>query len=210
MPGHRDGLVDIPGATGIDHQRGVGTDRFARRRDFGDADLMKLDEGVAALDRLGAILPDDIGVAVAQQARIGRHALHLLRSAEQTVERLAGALSGNIPQRNVERRECKTDRAVARAIALLVGDIRHQRRDVGRIAPDRQRRNGPFHRHLGNAASRQAKALAPTDDALVRRDFDEQRFHPRPLRRGGILRRIAEVIGNADVEGFDGCDFHWR
>ena len=206
--GDLDGLRHGPGATGVDRERDVRADRLARGGDFRDADFVQLDVAVAARDRCGAVVPHHIGVAVAQQAGIGRHALDGFGAAEQAIERLAGALAGDVPQRDVERRQRETDRPVARAIALPVGDVAHQRRNVGRVAADRERRNGVLHRDLGDAAGGEAKTLAPADEAFIGRHLDEQRLHIRPLRRRGVLGGIAEVVGHADMERLYGGDFH--
>ena len=133
----------------------------------------------------------------------------VLVAAEQAIKRLARALAGNVPQRDVERRQREGDRTVARAIALPVGDVAHQRRNVGRVAADRERRNRFLHRDFGDAAGGEAKTLAPADDAVVGRHLDEQRLHFRPLHGRGVLGGIAEVVRHADVERLDGGDFHW-
>ena len=196
------------GRARVDGERDVGADRLACGGDLGDADLVQLDLAIAAFERLGAVAADDVGIAEPQQARIGRQALDRFGAAEQAVERLVGALAGDVPQRDVERRQRETDRTVAGAIALPVGDLAGERRDVGRVAADRERRDGARDRDRGDAAGGEPEALAPADHAVVGRDLDEQRFHGPPLHRSGILRGVAEIVRHADMERLDGGDFH--
>jgi hypothetical protein len=69
-------------------------------------------------------------------------------------------------------------------------------------------RNRFLDRDFGDAAGGEAETLAPADDTVIGRHLDEQRLHLRPLRGGGVLGGIAEIVRHADVERLDGGDFH--
>ena len=125
-------------------------------------DLVQLDAAIAALDRPRRIARDQIGIPIAQQARIGRHAIDL-RRPEHPVQRLALCLPGNIPQRDIEFPRARTTPG-------------HCGRSCAAFAPDRpsDRRCRP-HRVRPRAA--QPSWRAPLRSRRIRRNRT-----PPPIR----------------------------
>ena len=165
--GHRNGFVGCPGTIGVDHQLDLGADDAARRRHFGLGDLVQLDARITLLKGVRGVALDEVGLAVAQQARIDRHALGGL-AAQHAIERLAGDLAGDIPQRDVEAGQRIGDRPVARRIVELALQVAHQAADVARIAAERERRHQIGERSPRRRAGAEPESLAPADDARRR------------------------------------------
>jgi hypothetical protein len=73
---------------------------------------VQLDVAIALFDRLLGARRDLLGIAVLQQAGIGRQ-LVAARAAQQPMQRQAGCLAGDVPQRDVEARQREDRDAVA-------------------------------------------------------------------------------------------------
>ncbi len=172
-----------------------------------DQMLVQLDGRVAARDRLLGVAGDEIGLAVAQQARIGRNAIPG-GAAEQAMEGHALRLAGNVPQRDVDAGKRETDRPVPAHGVKLALQVRHERRHVGEFAPDAQRRHDARDRLPRQRRSGKAERLAPAGEAGIGVDAHEQGLHVRPRPERPHLLGAAVLIGHGDEDGFDFRDFH--
>jgi hypothetical protein len=101
---------------------------------------VQLDVAVAAGDGRRRDPAHDIGVGVAQQAGIGRK-LRSAGAAEEAVERQAGRLAGDVPQRDVEAGQAEGDGAVAPEEMQLLLQVAADAADVAGIAADGERRD---------------------------------------------------------------------
>ena len=169
--------------------------------------FMQLDGGVASPNRLLCEACDEIGVAVAQQARIGRNPFPAC-PAEQTVKRHALRLADQVPQRDVDAGEREADRSVPPHGVKLALQIRHDRRHVGNLSPDAQRRD-----HARESFARQrrrckAEGLAPSDQSCVGVDPDEQRLHVRPRAERPHRLGSAMFVGNGDEDWLNPRNLH--
>ena len=169
--------------------------------------LMQFDGGVTSPDRLLREARDEIGTAVAQQARIGRNALPAC-PAEQAMKRHALRLADEVPQRDVDAAEREADRAVPPHGVKLALQIRHERRHVGDLSPDAQRRH-----HARESFARQrrcckAEGLAPSDQSCVGVDPNEQRLHVRPRAERSHRLGSAMFVGHGDKDWFNLGNLH--
>jgi len=169
--------------------------------------FVQLDRGVTAPDRLLGIAGDQIGFAVAQQARIGRNAIPG-RPAEQAVNRHALRLAGNVPQRDVDAGKRETDRPMPPHGMQLALQVGHERGHVGEFAANAQRRDDAQNRLARQRRSGKAERLAPAGNAGIGVDADEQGFHMRPRPERPHRLRPAMLIGCGDENGFDAGDLH--
>jgi hypothetical protein len=101
LQSHVPRLLGRPWAVGVDHDGDVVARRQPRRLDLRLLGLVQLDVAIALLDRLLGARGDLLRIAVLQQAGIGRQ-LVAARAAQQPMQRQAGRLAGNVPQRDVE------------------------------------------------------------------------------------------------------------
>ena len=182
------------------HARDVGLDVVA------DAELQRL---VARLDHRHGFGRQRIGRLVAERdaAGIGRH--RPVRAAEQLVERPAGRLALDVPQRLVEpahRHRGGGARAVAAELHLV--DPRPDARRVGRIHAEHQSAQGSVHEMADRARRPRVMALAPADDAVLGRHLDQ---HAVALGHGADAERDLVLLRDAEGgrEGFDVDDFHF-
>ena len=102
--------------------------------------LVQLDRGIAAPDRLFGVTGNQIGLAVTQQARIGRNAISA-GPAKQAMDRHALRLAGNVPQRDVDAGKRETDRSMPPHGMQLALQVGHECRHVGEFAANAQRRD---------------------------------------------------------------------
>ena len=144
---------------------------------------------------------------VAHQAGVGAHLLPP-RAAEQVAERQAGALAGDVPQRDVDRGMRIDHRPVAAEDVEGLRRLPVQSIDVGCVLADEPRAHIGLERRLGRRDDRVAEALAPAGDAGVGLNLHQQVVHGRKSQAGEVLLRRAHVEGNADVVRVDGRDLH--
>ena len=123
-----------------------------------------------------------------QQARVRRHG-RARRATEQLVQRALSHLAGNVPECDVDAGQREHHRTVPAEDVDLVRHLAHQRRDVGGITPDEQRRNEGVERHLGSGRDRMAERLAPAFHAGVGAHSHQQ--HVDASRRTACDEMIA-------------------
>ena len=119
-------------AVHVDHQRDIFADRFSRGKHRRRGRLVQLDGAIALPQRRLAFLCDEVGIADPQQARIGRNLRALLR-AQQAMQRHAFGAGGEIPQRDIQRRDREHRDAVAAEQMQIALDLLHESRDSGGI-----------------------------------------------------------------------------
>jgi hypothetical protein len=200
-----------PTAVGVDAQLDLGADRRAHRPHARHI-LIRLDPDLnlhgpkALLDRPGG----DLGRALRRDARDrelgGDELAH--RPAEQPVDRQAGGLAQNIPQRHLDRR---LGERVACQRAL---DHDRQPLDRSRVLADqlrRQQRLDEVRRgHLVLAApDRRGGDLADPDDPGVGVELDQQEQRDR-VRAAPALDGALRVDRDTDRDRFDLRNLHWR
>ena len=204
---HLDRLRHAPGAVDVVHDGDVRPRPLARRLDRVDAVLVQLDVPEAALDHLGADAADRLGRDVTQQAGVSAH-LRPARAAEQVAERQAGALAGDVPQRDVDGRMRIDHGSVAAEDVEGLRRLAVQSIDVGRVLADEPRAHIGLERRLGRRDDGVAEALAPAGDAGVGLNLHQQVVHGRKAQAGEVLLRRPHVEGNAHVVGVDRRDLH--
>ncbi|CUJ52345.1 Uncharacterised protein [Achromobacter xylosoxidans] len=202
----------LPGVVAVHHQFHVGADGLARRlqpRLFlarRQAAGLHLDGGKALGDVAGHFLAQmlrRLAVQVVTATGVGRHGLQLDR-AEELVQRQAGGLGIQVPQRDVQR----ADRAHHRALApLQQGLLVHrlpQPLDRVRILAQQHRRQQALHRGLEDCAAGAADvAEADAFDAVGAADLHQSVV----AGRDGAVRKRGDLVqrhgGCANVDGFN-------
>ena len=169
------------------------------------AGRIELDGGEAALDVLDRALGREIRVVVHVnrvaglliEVRVRAQPLAHL-AAEQVIDRLAGRLADDVPQRHLDTAEDAHHRRVGAELEAGAVDLAEHRLDAVRIHPD----DAALHHvvdalddHVG--AERRDVALAVSDNPVVRDDLDEDEV-VAALARGRV----------ADNEGLPGGDLH--
>jgi hypothetical protein len=141
-------------------------------------------------------------VAAGVAAGIGAHVARR-RVRQQLGDRLPGALAGQIPQRQLGRRNGLRHRAVAADPLRAAIQPMPQRRDVARLGAQQQMRQplraGMRHRRLDGGAHDvgAAVALAPAGQPVLRDEAQQE----------AVLRAGAQRVGGAfQAEGIDGRD----
>jgi hypothetical protein len=86
--------------------------RRPRSANLGLLRLVQLDVAIALLDRELGARCDPFGITVLEQARVSRQRGQP-RAAQQAMQRQAGGLAGDVPERDVEAREGERRDAVA-------------------------------------------------------------------------------------------------
>jgi hypothetical protein len=148
------------------------------------------DVAIAPLQRLRRILRDRGGAAIAQQARVSRQ-VGAGAAAEQAVQRQAGGLAGDVPQRDVDARQRVQQRTVPAHAVQHALQLVMQRDDLGRIAADAQRPDQRIERGAGRREDAVAEGLAPAGDAGIGINAHEQHIDagarpPAEQRRGAV------------------------
>ena len=154
-----------------------------------------------------AILPTVLGCAVAHEAGVGAHLLAPC-AAEQVAQRQAGALAGDVPQRDVDAGVRVDHRPVAAEDVEGLGGLAMQRVDVGRVLAEEPRAHVGLERRLGGRDDGVAEALAPAGDAGIRLHLHQQMVHGGKPQAGELLLGRPHVEGDADVVGVNGRDLH--
>ncbi|WP_258576428.1 hypothetical protein [Candidatus Pantoea persica] len=98
---------------------------------------------------------------------------------------------------------------------LLLHQLRYRLRRIGQGFADEKRGDKRAERLFSDGVSQMAKGFAPTAQAIVGTDFDQQRLHPAQRRRGGVEggflllgRAPLRVKGDCDTHYVDGHYFH--
>ena len=204
---HVDRLPHRPGAVGVHHQARVGADRLARGAHLRHGDLVQLDVAIAARGGAFAGGGDHGCLAVAQQAGIGGE-MGDGRRAEHPPQRQVGGLAGDVPQRDVERRQGEHMRAVAAEAVERLRQACAQAADVARVlAEDRGGKLG-IQRGLGGGGGGVAERLAPAFQALVGDDAQPDRVHRLPVQAADLCGLAAHVEWDARPVGLDRGDLH--
>ena len=167
---------------GVDHQPGLRANAVAHRLDQGQvlapaAPDLHLDRGEAALHQAGAFLSETLG-----QVRhpLQHHAVAVDRdapaegAAKQLVERPAVDLAGDVPERDVERRERLDRHALLAVIAQQVVDLVPDHLAGHRVHAEHQGLDGPFDDRLVAERDRSGtETLAIAGHPLVGRHLDD-------------------------------------
>ncbi|MGC0320222.1 hypothetical protein ABIG06_000851 [Bradyrhizobium sp. USDA 326] len=197
----RDRLLARQGAVHVDHQRNGWPDRLARGEYCRRRGLVQLDRAIAERQRLPAFVGDIAGRADPQEARVSRNR-RAPDLAEQTMQRHAFGLRGQVPQCDIEPGDREHGDAVAAEQMQIALDLFHHRGNAGSIRhlhPAGLRRD-----HLLDGAARGAGAdigegIAPAGQPGIGRDLDEH--HVERGNRGSTLAEVCDtgVIGDADM-----------
>ena len=131
-------------------------------------------------------------------------------AAEQAMDRRALRFAQNIPQRDVDAGECETHRPVASHGVKLALQVGHERRNIGELAADTERRHNARDRLVGQGRDGKAERLAPADEARIGVDAHEQRLHVRPRPERAHRLRSAVLVRHGDQDGLDAGNFHGR
>ena len=133
-----------------------------------------------------AVFRDQRRVAVAQQARIGLE-LRALAAAQQSVQRLAGALAEDVPQRDLDAGEGIDERPVAAQQVHRMQDVAGKRLDVPASRPITSGATIVSSAALVVGDGGMAERLAPADQAVLRLDPHQQDLEMRPGLAGEKL-----------------------
>ena len=169
------GLLQDPGRVDVDHQAAAGLlpQQLRRHGDLGAPGLVHLEVFISAAQRLLGDARHHVGIAVLEQARIGRK-LVALRTAEQLVDRQVRRLAEDVPQRHVEPGQRVHHRPGAADPVGVAHQPVHQRRDVGRIGADAGGRDQRLDQRFDGAPDPMRERLAPAGEAGVGLDLDQQ------------------------------------
>ena len=129
----------------------------------------------AAVEECLRVIAHFLGRSAAH-ALVGGNAVAKL-AAQQLVDRHTGCLADDVPQRNVDA--CHCARVVAAAIAAQALGRVHllpERLDLASVLTEQDRPEHVCDDGLHNAWRHYGVGLAPADDALVGRDFNQQRL----------------------------------
>ncbi len=194
--GHLDRVRHRPGAIDVEHDtRAIDARRILGREHGLARHLVQLDMPVATRAGGGGVFRDQREIGIAQEARIGVEFLLLAIAAEQTIERLAGFLAADVPERDLDPGIGVDERTVAPEQMHCMQNGLRQRVDVLGVAPDHQRRDNVVERRLGRRDRGMAEGFTPPGDAFVGLDLDQKNIEMRPrLSRKG-RPGPAHVIG---------------
>ena len=128
---HLDRFPHRPRTVGVHHDRHAGPGHVTRGLHLGHGDLVELDVAIAAAERLLGVAGHRVGLAVAQQAGVGRQ-VGPRAAAEQAVERQPSHLARDVPQRDVDARQRVDRRTVAADPVQHALQIVVERRDLAR------------------------------------------------------------------------------
>ena len=205
-----DRLVRRPAHVRVDHQREVGPEPRAHRGDALDV-LRQPRTADLHLDRAEALREVALGLLEQRverehqvdAARIARHPR--VEAAEVPPQRQAGALRGEVPQRDVDRGDREHRRAAATAVVRRPPHRLPGRGDVGRLAAGEQRRevalDGRVHR---DAVDADGVGVADPLGALGVDDPHRDQLEVAHV----AVRAVRQHDGQGDPVqvGADGCD----
>ena len=168
---------------------------------------MQLDQAIAPPERLLGVAGDGLGGAVAQEARVGWQ-VGARASAQQAVERDAGDLARDVPERDVEARQRVHGRPVAADPVQEPLNLVVDRGDLARIAADAQGSEQGVDDRARGREDTMTERLAPADDSRIGLEADEQHVDagPRPAaeHRRGPVDQHREI----ENEGLNPSDLH--
>src|SRR3989441_3443390 len=156
---------------------------------------------------LRGVVGDGLDGAVAEQARV-RGQVRAGASAEQAVERDAGGLARDVPERDVDARQ-RVDRGPAPADPVQQTlDLVVDRGDLARIAADAHRSED----RVDDGASRRkdavAECFAPTGDPGIGVDTDEEHIDAGPGSPAEHRRGAVDLHRHGEDDRFDSRDLH--
>ena len=168
---------------------------------------MQLDMPIALRAGRRRIPCDERIIAVPEQAGIGRQVTGPA-AAEQTPQRLPGALAQQIPQRDLDAGEGVDERPVAPEQMRAVQNGAGEGVDVARVAADQQRRNDGIERGLRRGDRGVPEGFAPADQTVVGLDLHHENVEMVPGLARKQRMRAAHVEGKRDNKAFDRGDQH--
>ena len=200
---HGDGLVDGPGAIGVEHEADLRTDRGAGGADRGFVDLVQLEVAHAGAQRGEAALRHGVEPAAAEQAGIGGE------RAGARGRRTGDAAACPRPCRRGPTARCRCRRA-----RRSTGPLRPKmcmRCWASRIsaaigAGSRPTKNGATsfsQRDRGAGGGAVAEGLAPALEPFVGADADQHHGEPRGRASGDEVEAARGAVGNEEVEAVD-------
>src|SRR5688572_27037267 len=149
---------------------------------------------------------DQSRLAVAQKARVSVQLTW--RAAEQSCNGLRCQLAGDVPQRDVECRHCIRHRTGTTADMKTVLHWSHQLCPLTRIASNECRADQRGQRGERSRACHMTPTFAPSLDALISEDANEQRIDRGPVHSGKSFWRSAHVERHSNKVSFDSSDLH--
>ena len=203
----RNRFVNRPRARAIHHQRYRRPAGLAGRAHDVTLVFMQLDQPIAAPDGFGDFAHHHLFIAIAQQACIRRQR-GSRAAAEQLVQRHAGALGRDIPQRDIHARHRKHHRPAAPRVIEAAMQVSHDLRNLRRVFIQAARRNDLLDRGARALPTRIGKGLAPAGNALVRFHLDQQGVHILLRRAARMRHSVVEHQWDAYQYRFHAGDFH--
>ena len=158
---------------------------------------------IAAIDGEPCHPRDLIRRAEAKQTGVGWN-FRLPHPTKQDVKSLSRNLSRDVPQGDVEGGQGVGDGTVPRHVLGPAAQIGHERVDIGRITPDRQRRDHMQQRKIAHRAGTEAERFAPAGHACIGLDPNIDGILPLASRR----RRQSLVERHRNQRRFNARDFH--
>src|SRR5207249_4689836 len=162
---------------------------------------------IAARQRLVRVVRDGGGGAVAEQARVGRE-IRAVAAAQQTIERGAGHFPRDVPERDVDTGQRVDGGPAAADPVELSLDLVAELRDMARVSADAQR---PEQRVDGGPRRREdamTERLAPSSDALVGVDANEQQVDASQRAPAQHGRRAVDQHRQVEDDRLDPGDLH--
>ena len=83
-----------------------------------------------------------------------------------------------------------------------------QRVDIEGVLADKPRRHVAFQRLQCGGYNIVVETLSPARDPLVDMQLDKQMILTWKTQAGKLFNWRSHVLGNADIVGLDGCNFH--
>jgi len=151
-----------------------------------------------------------VGGTVAQETRVGGQ-VSARAAAEQAIERNAGRLARDVPERDVDPRErvhrgAVPAHAVQHALDLIVG-----REDLARVAADEHRTDERVDGRPGRVEDAVAEGFAPSREAGVGLDADQQHVDAGAGPATEHRRRSLDLHRQVEHDRLDASDLHgWR
>ena len=189
---------------GVDHQPGVGTDRFAHRGDNlqvlggveADLDLDRMEPRGDVPSRLLGIVGDPVDPVFAERAGgIGPDAV-AEAPAEEGRDRDAEALALDVPESDVDAGEGRDREAALALVPHEIVELLPEPLGLQRIAADQARSIGSDD---GGIGQRRAEAFPPAGRAVVADDLDQAVLPSIEAHRRAFEGSLQPVIENVGV-----------
>ena len=201
------GLRRRPGTVRIHHDGNVVAQNLARGGHLGLGNLVQLDPSIALPGRRLASFGDHLGVAVTIKTCIAGDRF-AAGGAEQAVQRQAGSLAGDVPERDVQTREGEDGQSMAALEMQLLLQPLVESNDVLRVGAYRQRRDHVLHRRLNRAPAGVAVGFAIAHQTALGLHPHQQNAQARPHLATPAEGFAAVGKGDLQRDGFHGSDFH--